>query len=756
MTLARRLLRSCFRFAVRFSVALWIIDLVPVVRAARKAHAPLLPLLTGLGAALFRGLALSLPPAIAIALLWWLGSLRAHQVERPSLRALGSAWLRDGSPAEALAKSGALLALLPLALFWIGAGANVCERLIVGMARPQFAALACVGSLLVLLLMAAALFPAVAGLMTFLCRGLALLPRAGARCFAKPMHYVAWLGLLGALALGLFAWRFRAPLAYLPWPIVLQLTAAAVAALAWSLLASRLPARTRLPRTAAGWALVAAAVACAVLQSPLWVYSRQISERETLSGRLGQGALLWAFDRDRDGYLPLFGGGDCAPADPARNPGATDVPGNGIDEDCDGSDLNPRATALRGKFDYPLPASVPRRPPIVLITVDAFAAKHMHALGYKRDLTPNIDALAARSVFFRDCFAQGPSTRLSFPSIFASRWDTQIEQELVGHHPFPVGPNERLLAQVLDKAGYDTAAILSDAYFSPRFWKGITRGFAHIDESSYNPPRVPHDGPRVTDAAIEELARARTKPLFLWVHYYDAHSPHEQPEDVPVLGTTREDLYDAELALVDREVGRLLAAIDKQFAGQALVVLTGDHGIAFDEPRHEQFNYGYDLHTAVLHVPLIVHAPFFAPRTLDGVVSTMDIAPTLANVLRLPGPLPYEGMSLVPELLHGTRSRPAELMHQMYIEERLWKHDEPLERVSLRTDQFNLLQDRKTGFFELYDYRNDYFETHDLALDPLYGAQLAALRKQLTVLLYNAQPHPPAPSASASAQRAAP
>jgi hypothetical protein len=111
----------------------------------------------------------------------------------------------------------------------------------------------------------------------------------------------------------------------------------------------------------------------------------------------------------------------------------------------------------------------------------------------------------------------------------------------------------------------------------------------------------------------------------------------------------------------------------------------------------------------------------------------------------------------VPELLHGTRSRPPELMHQMYIEERLWKHDEPLERVSLRTDQFNLLQDRKTGFFELYDYRADYFETHDLALDPLYGAQLAALRKQLTILLYNAQPHPPAASAaSASAQRAAP
>ena len=109
-------------------------------------------------------------------------------------------------------------------------------------------------------------------------------------------------------------------------------------------------------------------------------------------------------------------------------------------------------------------------------------------------------------------------------------------------------------------------------------------------------------------------------------------------------------------------------------------------------------------------------------------------------MLRLRGPLPYEGVSLVPELLEGKSSRPPELMHQMYIEERKWKQEEPLERVALRTERWNLLQDRKTGFFELYDYRNDYYETRDLALDPLYGATLGALRKQLTILLYSAQP----------------
>jgi arylsulfatase A-like enzyme len=302
-----------------------------------------------------------------------------------------------------------------------------------------------------------------------------------------------------------------------------------------------------------------------------------------------------------------------------------------------------------------------------------------------------------------------------------------------------VGKSERLLAEVLRDSGYETAAILSDGYFSPRYWRGITRGFNRIDESPFTSEHSPHDGPRVTDAALSVLKAAGDKPLFLWVHYYDAHSPHDQPADVPVYGSMRQDVYDAELRLVDREVGKLLAAIEARWGGQALVILTGDHGIAFDEPRHATFNYGYDLSSSVLHVPLIFHAGFLPPRSMDGVVSTMDIAPSLANLLRLPVGLPYEGMSLVPELLEGRISRPPELMHQMYIEERKWKQEEPLEKVSLRTDRWNLLQDRKTGFFELYDYRADYFETRDLALDPLYGATLAAMRKQLTILLYSAQ-----------------
>jgi arylsulfatase A-like enzyme len=739
--------RSALGIAVYVALWGWAIDVYSVARQGQgTAHVPGSELVRGLGAALFRALLLTLLPALAIGVLRWLAELQRQWSKKPPLTQRISAYLREGTPIEQLSRAGLVVALGPALAASLGACVLICERLITGMARPLFAAMACVASCSIVLLIAAITLPSAAALGSMFCAALSRLPVVGARFFSRAWQLALFVLVAACVALAYALYRFREPLGFLPWPTILQLLAALAAGLLTAWLATRLPRRTRKLRLLIGLAIVTTACALAITQRATAVQSRQIAERDTVLGHLGQSLLLWAWDRDRDGYLPMFGGGDCAPREATRNPGATEIPGNQIDEDCDGEDLDPKATALRGKYDYPVPQAIPSRPPLVLITVDAFAASHMHALGYPREITPNIDRLAARSVFFRQCYAQGPSTRLSFPSLFASRWDTQIEQELTGHHPFPISKHEKLLAEVLQTAGYDTAAVLSDGYFSPRFWRGITRGFRQIIETPFAGAHVPHNGERVTEAALKAIEEQRDKPLFLWAHYYDAHSPHQQPEGVSVFGTSRKDVYDAELNLVDREVGKLLAAIERKWQGQAVVVLTGDHGIAFDEPRHAKFNYGYDLYSSVLHVPLIVHAPFLQARSLDSPVSTMDIAPTLANLLRLRGPLPYEGVSLLPELFKGEVSRPPELMHQMFIEERKWKHEEPLERVSLRTDRWNLLQDRKTGFLELYDYRNDYWETQDLALDPRYSETLAQLRKQLTILLFNATPPtPPTP-----------
>ncbi len=736
---------SAFGFPVRFGFALWLIDAV-LLFLGKPTH--LQATLTGLLAGLFFMLGVCALVGMLLAGVAWLAATPAAPRRLPSRFARALAFLEEGTPDELLLRSGALLAVPPLLGVYALGSFFLGQRLILGMARPEFAALALLALHLVLSVVVLVLFPAFASLGSWLALGLSRIPVLGPRLFAGPLQHARWLVASGVLIGAGFVALYREPLSFLPWHDLLQLMAAALFALLLGGLRSHAPVVLSNAVRAVGLMLTLVAAVAGFSLTPQQMFARRIAEQGLLSGRIGHAALMSLLDTDHDGYLPILGGGDCAPLDPSRNPGAIDIPNNQIDEDCDGRDLDAKTLPRLGAYDYPVRADVPKRPTIVLLTIDAFAASHMQAFGEKRALTPNLDAFAKRSVLFKHCFSQGPSTRLSFPAIFSSRWDSQIKTKLTGKHPYPIDSSEVMLAKAMRNAGYDTVAVMSDSYFSRSHWVGLTNGFVRTVESPFSDqPTLPHDGPRVTEAAVAELTRERTQPLFMWVHYYDAHSPHTQPEGVPVYGTTHRDLYDAELTFVDREVGKLLAKIDETTHGEALIVITGDHGIAFDAPRHETFNYGYDLSTAVLHVPLIVHAPFLAPHAVEGLASTMDVTPTLVNLLRLKGPFPFEGDSLVPELLDGKRSRPQVLFHEMFLQERLWKLEEPLERCSLRTERFNLIHDRKGGFFELYDWRNDYFEKHDLSLDPAYEDTLRQLRQELLLFTYVTRRDAPKPAA---------
>ena len=102
---------------------------------------------------------------------------------------------------------------------------------------------------------------------------------------------------------------------------------------------------------------------------------------------------------------------------------------------------------------------------------------------------------------------------------------------------------------------------MPDDYFRRSRWPSLTDGFRQVTDAPAK-LKTPHNSAAVTDAALTVLNRARKKPLFLWVHYYDAHSPHVQPEEIETFGKAHADIYDAELKLCDREVGRLLSAIE--------------------------------------------------------------------------------------------------------------------------------------------------------------------------------------------------
>jgi len=130
------------------------------------------------------------------------------------------------------------------------------------------------------------------------------------------------------------------------------------------------------------------------------------------------------------------------------------------------------------------------------------------------------------------------------------------------------------------------------------------------------------------------------------------------------------DLYDAEIAAVDEAIGALVGALEARgLWDETVLVIVSDHGEAFDE--HETWFHGFNLHTELLHVPLIVanaRGEMRGTRRQE-LVSLLDVPTTL---LRLAGVAPTPGMrgrDLLAPLPAATQPIEAELLRVDEIDE---------------------------------------------------------------------------------------
>lgn len=344
-----------------------------------------------------------------------------------------------------------------------------------------------------------------------------------------------------------------------------------------------------------------------------------------------------------------------------------------------------------------VPAQTPSGPNVLLVTIDTLRADRLGSYGYTSARTPVLDGLAAAGVRFEDATAHAALTHPSHAAILTGRYPGAHGIRLNGMDPLP--PGAVTLAERLKAAGYRTGAVTASVVLDSAY--GLDQGFDDYDDAIAGPVRatmamadLQRSATEVSSAAVGWIERQRA-PWFLWVHYYDPHLPYSPPAGPLKAAGGRP--YDGEIAYVDAEIGRLLAAIER--AGTAIVV-TSDHGEALGE--HGEPDHGFFLYDSTLRVPLIVAAPGVRPRVVREQVRSIDIAPTIAAMVGVAWPRGgRDGESLQVLLSGGARTEvPISIAESWYP--RL--HFGWSELRSARVGEWKYIAAPKP---ELYDLRSD-------------------------------------------------
>lgn len=375
-------------------------------------------------------------------------------------------------------------------------------------------------------------------------------------------------------------------------------------------------------------------------------------------------------DRDGDGVGSHFGGDDCDEGDPSRHPGAREIPGDGIDQDCDGIDPVPSTTALAtgSGVDSP-PAGAPSslteradrkeagRPDIVLVTLDTVRADHTSAYGYDKPTTPTLVEIAKRGVLFEHAYATGGDTQRALAPIVSGR---RLADTPHDKREWPtILPENDTVAERLKRSGYRTAAVTSFTWLSDE--RGFSQGFDYFRPvfTQAHPEREV-TGPLAVTAALSiwKDLEADTHPIFLWVHLFDAHERYLTHPGIQ-LGKGKAGAYDGEVAFVDKQLGELLAGLAASpRAARVSLIVHGSQGEGLGE--HNFKGHGGELYDEVLRVPLVIALPSAAPKALrytEGAVSTLDLAPTIIELAGAEGDGP-SGVSLLP-IVRGDLTRRA-------------------------------------------------------------------------------------------------
>ena len=317
---------------------------------------------------------------------------------------------------------------------------------------------------------------------------------------------------------------------------------------------------------------------------------------------------------------------------------------------------------------------------LVLITVDTLRGDYPGFAGGPAH-TPVMDELADSGWSFDSCYSAAMLTNPALASVMTSLYP---RDHGVYDNESGVADGARTIATALQRHGMRTLAVIGFPHVNPEVIN-LGQGFDRVAPATSDERRAgetSQEALRLLDTLTAE------ESFFLWVHYVDPHAPYEPGDEHPprpVVGPTTplavaeragprfqrnnpwfrkafhsygsveamRQRYIAEIEATDAGIGELLAglAARRRSAGTA-VVLTADHGENMGE--HNLYFHHGGLYQTTVHIPLVIHVPGATPVRVGGLVASVDIAPTLLELVDAPRWEPMRGRSLVP-VVQGRR-----------------------------------------------------------------------------------------------------
>jgi len=443
-------------------------------------------------------------------------------------------------------------------------------------------------------------------------------------------------------------------------------------------------------------------------------------------------------------------------------------------------------------------ADAPRKLNFLFITADDMNYDSAGCYGCPvKDLTPNLDRLAAEGIRFHYAYSTvavcQPVREIMHTGLYPHR------NGAMGY--FPLRPEVRTLNQQLRDAGYLISMIGKNPHYQPAEKFCVDYAQTRISRSPAQLAAATHE--------FLTLARQQGKPFFHHVNCTDPHRPfigaggpddlaggdapsrYVRPKEVPNVPGFLEDLpevrrevatYYTSVRRLDDCVGALLQALKDEGAVENTLVMFygGDHGMSFPFAKSNDYENS-SRGALILRWPGVIQ-PGGVDR--EHLVSTLDFTPTLLDAAGLPPLAGIDGRSFLPAIKGAKMSgwdrvftfynansanqwfpmRCVRTKDRSYIWN-AWSDGQ----TQYRAENMNGLTwkamlaaagsdpaiQARTDFYlhrvpeEFYDLTGDRCERQNLIQDPSRQAEIASLRQELLALMQRTDD----PLAEAFAQR---